>query len=215
MTVQTHLYSPTELANQSKGPSQLLFTRWRHLKSAQFHWLTPNQTIASNKDAMDRQSKISIFNSTNNNIKDDGEELLVNKPWAEWRWGINTLQWQSIKVPSTKKVKADTGVVCILQGWSLNSPSAQLSHYYIFIFIISISQMTTWTYYCVAAHKFLLLLFMRSDFRAFSKMLKIPLETMLKTSQTGATANCSQFIFTACFVSTAYDSSYSLHNIFL
>lgn len=41
---------------------------------------TPNQPIASNKDAMDKQSKIPIFNSTNNDIKEDGEESLVNKP---------------------------------------------------------------------------------------------------------------------------------------
>lgn len=73
--------------------SQLLFTWWVHLKSAQFHWLTHNQAIAWNIDAVDKQNYFSIFNSTNNNIKEEGKECLVNKPWAEWRWGINTLQW--------------------------------------------------------------------------------------------------------------------------
>lgn len=45
VTEQTHFYSPTEPSNQRRA-SQLLFTRWIHLKSAQFHWLTPNQAIA-------------------------------------------------------------------------------------------------------------------------------------------------------------------------
>lgn len=64
----------------------------RHLKSAQFCWLAPHQAAAWNIDAVDKPGKFSIFNSTNNNIKEDGEEWLVNKPWAGWRWGINTLR---------------------------------------------------------------------------------------------------------------------------
>lgn len=135
--------------------------------------LAPNQVSAWNIDAVDRQNTFSIFNLTYNGIKEDAEEALVNKPWAEWRWRIVTccggnlwscywgenqerLDLEAEKWTGTTKNKLRN--VCLHKHQCLNNSSPILfSRYYVSTFSpvqldntqTVCTLMTIWGFFCV------------------------------------------------------------------
>lgn len=142
MTEQTFGFSH-RIIKPERRASQLLCTQWIHLKSAQFHWLIPNQAVAWNIDAVDMQINFLYLI----------QQIITSKRMEKSGWWINHEQnggkestrcsGRAWRCHWLKKAKIDTWVASTLPKLNLISERCmQTLHFFFKSCFNMISQIT-------------------------------------------------------------------------